>query len=78
MFDIMELRQHFARDKRNPNFDHCFRHKSKVFVKVNGPLSSVKFYDKFSCLSSNRNTIYVISEKFENCIGNYETHSEFI
>ena len=39
----------FARDKRNANFDHYFCHKSKVFVEVNGPLSSVKFYITFYC-----------------------------
>ena len=28
MFDIIEFRQHHARDKRNANFDHYFWHKS--------------------------------------------------
>ena len=48
MFDIMQFRQH-ACDKRNANFDRYFWHKSKVFVEGNGPLSSVKFYNKFHC-----------------------------
>ena len=29
------------------NFDDYFLHKSMAFVEVNGPLSSVKFYNKF-------------------------------
>ena len=46
--DIMQFRQHYARaDKQNANFDHYFWHKSKVFAEVNGPLSSVKLYNKF-------------------------------
>ena len=41
--DIMQFRQHDAcTDKQNANFDHYFWHKYKVFVEVNGPLSSVK------------------------------------
>ena len=24
LFDIMQFRQHYARDKRNANIDHCF------------------------------------------------------
>ena len=49
MFDIMQFGQHYTRDKRNANFDHYFWHKSKVFVEVNGPISSVKLYNKFYC-----------------------------
>ena len=46
--DIMQFRQHYARaDKQNANFDHYFWHISKVFVEVNGPLSSVKLYNNF-------------------------------
>ena len=46
--DIMQFRQHCARaDKQNAKFRSLFWHKSKVFVVVNGPLSSVKFYNKF-------------------------------
>ena len=46
--DIMQFRQHYARaDKQYANFDDYFLHKSKVFVEVNGPLSSVNFYNKF-------------------------------
>ena len=41
-------------------------------VRVNGPLSSVKLYNKFY-----RNTIYVISEKVKNLTGDHERHSEF-
>ena len=44
----MQFRQHYARaDKQNANFDHYFWNKFKVFVEVNGSLSSVKFYKKF-------------------------------
>ena len=39
LFDIMEFRQHYARDKRIASFDHYLWHKSYVFVEVNGPLS---------------------------------------
>ena len=46
--DIMQFRQHSVRaDKQNANFDHYFGINPKVFVKVNGPLSSVKLYNKF-------------------------------
>ena len=44
---IMQFRQHARADEQNAYFDHYFWHKSKVFVVVNGPLSSVKFYNKF-------------------------------
>ena len=41
-----------------------FWHKSKVFVEINDPFSSVNFYNKFYYfLSNNTNTIHVISEK---------------
>ena len=43
--DIMQFRQHCARADKQ--FGSLFWHKSKVFVKVNGPLSSVKLYNKF-------------------------------
>ena len=46
--DIMQFRQHYARaDKQSANFDYYFWHIPKVFVEVNGPLSSVKLYNKF-------------------------------
>ena len=44
MFDIMQFRQH---DARNANFNRYFWDKAKVFVEVNDPLSPVKFYNKF-------------------------------
>ena len=45
--DIVQFRQHSARaDEQNANLDHYFWRKSEVFVEVNGPLSSVKFYQK--------------------------------
>ena len=51
--------------------------KPKVFVEVNGPLSSVHFNNKFfHFLSSNTNTIHVIGEKIKSNTGFCEKHSE--
>ena len=52
-----------------------FWHKPKVFVEINDPLS-VNFNNKFfHFLSSNTNTIHVISEKIKNYTGDCEKHS---
>ena len=52
-----------------------FLHKSKVFLEMNGPLSSVNFYNKISFfLSSNTNAIHVTSEKIKNYAGDCERH----
>ena len=54
-----------------------FWHKPKVFVEINSPLSSLNFYNKFiHFLSSNTNTIHVISEKVKNYAGDCKRHSE--
>ena len=54
-----------------------FWHKPKVFVEINGPLSSLNFYNKFiHFLSSNTNTIHVISEKVKNYAGDCKRHSK--
>ena len=72
MFEIMQSQQYYARDKRNADFNHHFWHKFRVL------LSSVNF---ITCLIvfilSNRNIIFVISEKIKNFTGDYERHSEF-
>ena len=36
LLDNMQFRQHYARDKRNANFDHYFWH--KAFVEMKGPV----------------------------------------
>ena len=52
-----------------------FWDKSKVFVEMNDPVSSVNFYNKISFfLSSNMNTIHVISEKIKNYTGDCDRH----
>ena len=47
--NIMQFRQHCARaDKQNANFDHYFGINLRfLWMYVNGPLSSVKLYNKF-------------------------------
>ena len=68
MFHIMQFRQHYPRDKQNVKLISIIilKHKPKVFVEINGPLSSVNFNNKFfHFFMSNTNTIHVISEKIK-------------
>ena len=45
--NIMQFRQHCARADNKTLISIIICHKSKVFVEVNGPLSSVRLYNKF-------------------------------
>ena len=52
-----------------------FKHKHKVFVEINGPLSSLNFNNKFiHFFMSNTNTIHVISKKVKNDTGDCDGH----
>ena len=54
-----------------------FWHQPKVFVEMNGLLSSVNFYNKFHFLSSNTNIIYIISENIKKLHGRlWQAYSE--
>ena len=68
----------YARDERNAKFDHYFWHKSKIFIEVNGPLPSAKFYNKFYCFYIEQQKYDLCNKrKIKNCTCDYERHSGF-
>ena len=65
IFDIMQFRRHYARDKRNANFDHYFWQKSKVYVEEGVRYLLQSFTTSFIVfISGSRNAIYVYNQKY--------------